>query len=630
MMNTLTSLAAKRRISIIAGVLLVIAAALGRTFFGNEGSTVASMLLVVVAAMAGTPIALSALRALRVKAFSIELLVTIAVIGALIIREFEEAAVVSFLFILGAYLETRTISKTRESLKALIDMAPKTAEVVRDGTALLLPVDDVRVGDVVIARIGTQIPVDGTVINGSGAVAEAAITGEPLPKTKAEGDAVWSGTTLDSGYLEVRADRLASDSTFAHIVEIVEEAQDSKAHAQKFLDKFARIYTPSVIIGSLIAFAFTRDVRFALTFLVIACPGALVISTPVSLVAGIGNASVHGVLIKGGDALERAAKTTSFVMDKTGTVTAGEPRVTNVVSYRGDLSENRLLAIAAQLELASEHPLGRTIVAEAVGRGIDLGASPARVNVIKGAGIEGVISTGEHMRIGALRMYGAVAQELRARAHGFERGGKTASFVAIDGEVVGIIAIADRIRDGVAEGIDELRESGIHQIVMLTGDNEFTAQAVARAAHIDEVRAELLPQDKVAQITALQEAGARVAMVGDGINDAPALASADLGIAMGGGTDIAMQSADIILMGNRFDQLVHARKVARATVANMKQNTAIALFTVAVLIGGVLFGVVNMGIGMFVHEVSVLVVILNAVRLRGFGRRPHKHFELRV
>lgn len=326
-----TSLKSKLTISVVTGVLIV----LGFLSKALGGQLTSSGFFLVAAVLAGVPTALSALRALKVRAFSIDLLVSIAVTGALVIKEFEEAAIVAFLFIFGAFLEARTLAKTRKSLKDLVDLAPQEAEVYRDGELRTIDVDEVVEDDRVVLRTGSRVPVDGHIVKGGGTINEAAITGEPLAVAKDLHSPVWSGSVVESGYLEMVAERVGQDTTFNQIIELVEQAQDSKAPVQKFLDKFAAIYTPAIIVAAVLAGIVTRDVAFALTFLVIACPGALVISTPVSLVAGLGNASRHGALIKGGDALERFAKIDTLVVDKTGTVTRGKPEVTEIVTFGG-------------------------------------------------------------------------------------------------------------------------------------------------------------------------------------------------------------------------------------------------------------------------------------------------------
>ena len=599
-------------IAVVSGALLLVALGV----HARNLDLVRDVALFTAAIIAGVPTAIRAFQALRAKAFSIDLLVTIAVVGALIIGEYVEAAVVAFLFVFGAWLEARTLEKTRRSLRELVNLAPQQAQVLREGETVTVAAGDIVAGDHVLVHSGGTIAVDGTIAFGQAHVNQATITGEPIPVSRSKGDSVYSGTIVDNGYLEIVADKVGEETTFSRIIELVEEAQETKTKTQRFLDRFANIYTPAIVVLAVLVFMVTRDVEFALTFLVIACPGALVISTPVSMVAGLGNGARHGVLMKGGDALERLSKIDTIVFDKTGTLTRGMPEVTGVQDFRGD--ELQMLHLAAGLETASEHPLGRTIIAEAQSRGLDIPNSPDKVEVIKGGGIRGVVH-GRLVAVGSRRVLinegVLLPQDAAENAEAHERAGNTVVFVAIDGDLAGIISIADQIRPDAAAAITALRSAGVKRFVMLTGDNRHTADLVAEQLGIDEVRAELLPHDKVEAVKELKRAGHRVAMIGDGINDAPAIATADVGIAMGAGTDVSIDTADVILMANRFDHLLHAYSLAKATVRNMKQNTFIALGTVVVLLAGVLAQQVFMATGMLIHEVSVIVVILNAVRL---------------
>lgn len=614
----------RARISAVSGTLLVIALgawAAARTTGSPAWSALQDGALVIAAIIAGAPIARSALAALRHRAFSIDLLVTIAVSGALIIGEFVEAGVVAFLFVFGSWLEARTLERTRGAIRDMVDMEPRTAEVLRDGATVTVPVDQVGVGEHVVVRTGSQIPVDGDVVSGSGHVDESAITGEPVPARKDLGDSAFSGTSLTDGFLTVRAQRVGADTTFSRIIELVEDAQDSASSTQRFLDRFAAWYTPAIIVSAVIVLLLTRDLHFALTFLVIACPGALVISTPVSMVAGIGNGARHGVLLKGGDAVERLAAVDTLVVDKTGTLTHGRPELTVVRAVDGD--DTGMLALAAGLEQASEHPLGRAVVEAATARGLVL-AEPADVTVHAGSGISGLVD-GERVAVGSPRLLAdlgaGLEPALAEQAAELERGGATVFFVARgprgSAAVLGMIAVADTVRPEAAS-LRTVHHLGIDRVVMLTGDNARTAGAVGEALGIDEVRAELLPEQKVDAVRELTATGRRVAMIGDGINDAPAIASAHVGIAMGTGSDASIDAADVVLVGSRFDQLLHARRLARATVANVRQNTAIALVTVIGLLLGVLGGAVFMSLGMLIHEGSVLLVVLNAMRLIRF------------
>ena len=568
--------------------------------------------LIAASVIAGAPIAKRAMAALRYRTFSIDLLVTIAVIGALIIGEYVESGVVAFLFLFGAWLEQRSLERTRTSIRELVDAAPTTARIRRDGEEIEIDVTEIAEGDLVVIKAGDSVPVDGRIVEGVGHLEQAAITGEPVPVERAAGDDVFAGTTLDNGFLIVSASQVGDDTTFARIIELVEDAQDAKAPRQQFLDRFAAIYTPAVIVAAVLFGLIMRDASLGLTFLVIACPGALVIATPVAIVAGIGNGAKRGAILKGGDAVERLAGVDTMVLDKTGTLTEGRPVVTQVRAVQG--TEEELLAVAASLELASEHPLARALVAAAREQDLDL-HGPDQVEVLRGVGLTGVVG-GRRVGVGSFRLVDQpLGDDLAAEVRTAEAQGGTVSFVVVDGELHGHVVIADALRPGVREAMAALHRGGVKELVMLTGDNPRAAAHVAQQAGIDEVRAQLLPEDKVAHVKRLVDGGANVAMVGDGLNDAPALAAANVGVAMGAGTDVSVETADVVLAGNRLEQLAHAQRLARRTVAIMTQNTVIALATVVLLLTGVVFERVGMSIGMLVHEASVLAVILNALRL---------------
>lgn len=609
----------KIQLTWIAGIFIVFAIAL--KFI--DQTNISNILLVLATLVAIGPIAIKAFQAVRLKTFSIELLVTIAVVGAVIIQEFLESAVVTFLFLLGDYLEARTLQKTRSSLKELIDMAPQEAyQIHEDGTRKKIDVDDVQEGDRLAVLPGGKIPVDGIVVKGSASVNEAAITGESVPVQKEEQDYVFSGSILDTGYVEIIAEKVGDDTTFAKIIELVEEAQDAKSKTERFLDRFANYYTPGVVVLSAIVFALTLDLHLAITFLVIACPGALVIGAPVSNVAGIGNGAKNGVLIKGGEIMERFAKVDTLVFDKTGTLTKGKPEITDLHLFNS-IEGDEFLSLIAKAETISEHHLGQTIVKEAERREIDYRSRQiSNSEAIKGNGITAVVDeqkivAGNRKLMKSKGIEITNAQESYAASR--EKEGNTAIFIALNGKLVGIISIADKIRDDAKAAIKEMRRNGIKRIIMLTGDNQHTAQAVANQLELDEFHAELLPNEKVEYVKKLKEEGAVVAMAGDGVNDAPAIATADIGTAMGkGGTDISMETADVVLMADKLSQYAHAYALSKATMRNLRQNIFIALFTVVILLIGVLVGHVHLASGMFIHEGSVLLVILNAMRLMGF------------
>ncbi|MFZ7944244.1 heavy metal translocating P-type ATPase [Neobacillus sp. 19] len=578
--------------------------------------------LILSTLIAGYPIVKKAWQSVRMRASSIELLVTIAVAGALMIGEYVESAAVTFLFIFGAYLEAHTLEKTRRSLKSLMDMAPLKATVKREGKSVSIPAEEVKIGDLVLVPSGEKIAVDGIVVSGQALLNEAAITGESVPASKQKNDHVFSGTIVDSGYIEVIAERVGEDTTFAKIIELVEEAQESKAKTQKFLEKFANFYTPVILVLSVMVYFFTKDIELTLTFLVIACPGALVISAPVSIVAGIGNGANSGILIKGGEVMEKLSKIDVVLFDKTGTLTKGQPEVTAIQAY--GMEEEELLTMAAEAEVISEHHLGKTIVREAKSRGIRLINRPDDVEVIKGHGIKATIK-GKKVMIGNRKWMKEnqirISYDVESYAVGQEKKGNTAVFAAINNHIIGVISVADRIRAEAADTIQHLKQIGVKQIFMLTGDNLHTAKTVANQLGIDQVYAELLPEEKVEKVKQLQQQGFKIAMVGDGINDAPAIAMADIGIAMGGsGTDAAMEIADMIIIADRLEKLIHGYKLAKATVSNMKQNMFFAVATVMILLAGVLSKNIFLASGMFIHEFSVLMVILNALRLVGYNK----------
>ena len=612
----------KNGLTAVSGSLIVIAI-IAHFMLHNELLKTASLLAATM--VAGVPIFIRAIQALRLKAFSIELLVSIAVIGALFIGEYVESAAVTFLFMFGAYLEGRTLEKTRSSLRKLIDMQPQEATVIRNGKTIEVDVEEVEVGDRVLIRPGGKVPVDGRVLSGSAQINEAAVTGESVPAMKKINDQVFSGTIVDDGYIEIIAEKVGDDTTFARIIELVEEAQESKSKTEKFLDRFANIYTPAVVVLAILVYIVTQNVLLSVTFLVVACPGALVIGAPVSNVAGIGNGAKNGVLVKGGEVVDQLSKVDTIVFDKTGTLTKGKPEVTEV-KVVSEINENELLRLVAIMEKMSEHHLGKTIVKEANARQLNIDVSPEHVEIVKGNGLKGKIENHTFV-IGNRSLMNdegiTIQENIESHATSREKLGNTAIFVAMNGKIAGIISIMDQIREDAKEAIAELRDRGIKKMIMLTGDNKHTAKLVSDQLGLDEYYAELLPEDKVAHIKQLKAEGHIVAMAGDGINDAPAIATAHIGLAMGeGGTDVSMETADVVLMADQLSQFSHAYALSKETIKNMKQNIFLAVGTVFLLLIGVMIGKVHLATGMFIHEASVLIVILNAMRLIKFkGKR---------
>jgi len=567
--------------------------------------------MIAAAVVAGWQIAVSAVQALRIRMISIDLLVIVAAIGALFINNYWESAAVTFLFALGKALEKATMNRTRQALSDLVDAAPETATVLRDGEPETVEIWELVPGDVVLVKNGEQIPVDGRVLSGHGGVDEATITGESVPAEKAEDSEVFAGTWLRSGVLRIEAIGIGSDSTLAKIIHRVEDAQDDKAKTQTFLEKFSKYYTPGVMVAALAVGLITVNVELALTLLVIACPGALVISIPVSIVAGIGRSAKDGVLIKGGEYLETSAKVDTVVVDKTGTLTNGRPELTNVDVLDPAYSDDEVLTLAARAETASEHPLAEAIIQGAENKGLTV-AMVEKAEPVAGRGIRADVD-GATVAVGSADLLDHTPDNTRILELNDQ--GKTAMYVGVNGRAIGIVAVADTIRDDAPAAIRSLHDKGI-RVVMATGDAQRVARNVAAELGVDEVRAELMPEDKLTIVKELQAQGRVVAMVGDGVNDTPALATADIGVAMGAaGSPAAIETADIALMADKLPRLPYALGLAQRTVRTMRVNIGIALATVTILLAGVLLGGVTMSIGMLVHEASVLIVIAIAMLL---------------
>jgi Cd2+/Zn2+-exporting ATPase len=622
----------RKVLTILSGTLILV----GLAARLNSGLLdLGNFLLVISAVAAGSDIVGRAWVNLRNKAFSIELLVSIAFIGALVIGEFWEAAAVTFLFIFGAYLEARTLSRTREVLGDLLDLVPAMALILRDGRQIEVPAHEVSLDDILLIKPGTKVPVDGTVIEGISAVDESAITGEPIPEEKSEGDLVFAGSVNQNGILKVRATGIGSDTTLARIIQRVEQAQEEKAPTQRFIERFAQWYTPAIIVLSIVAFVISRDIELSLTLLVIGCPGALVISTPGCIVGGSAIADKKGILIKGGEYLENAGKINVVALDKTGTLTQGKPQLVEIqvvdgqgeplpsneikhnAEYKWSEDQKTVLHWAGIAEVNSEHPLARPILTEA--NLYELVPEPDEFELLIGKGVvahyQGKqigVGTSDLMQNLNIQINSKVNQALEL----MKSDGKTAVLVSVEEKIIGILGIADPIRENARELVTNLKQIGMQNVVMLTGDDRITAEAIAKEAGIVDVYANLLPDDKLAIIQKFKLAGKVVAMIGDGINDAPALATADIGIAMGvAGTGIAIETADIALMADDLSKIPQAIALSKAVLRNIRQNVIVALVTVSALLAGVLLKEVHMAGGMLIHQASVLLVIINGMRL---------------
>ncbi len=563
--------------------------------------------------------------ALRAHHFDINVLMVVAVLGAMALGDWAEAGTVVFLFAIAQWLEARTMDRARHAIRALMDLSPVEATVRDEGHEHRKKVDDVAIGEVMLVRPGEKVPLDGIIEAGETDVNQAPITGESLPIDKAPGDEVFAGTINGRGAIDVRVTRLRRDTTLARIIHLVERAQAQRAPAQALVDRFARYYTPAVIVLAAaiaavppLAFAqpFAEWIYRALVLLVIACPCALVISTPVSIVSALAAAARHGVLIKGGIHLERTGAVRCLAFDKTGTLTHGRPEVTAVHPFDG-ATEADVLTVAAALESRSAHPIAHAIVQRARDARLD----PVRVDrmaALPGRGAEGVVA-GAPAFVGNARLLeerGVMAPALRAVEAEEASRGRSLVFVVRGGRVLGAIAIADRPRPTAAATVELLRQHGVAHIVMLTGDGAATAQAIARELGIDDVRADLLPEDKVTAVEALRRRYGTVVMVGDGVNDAPALAAADVGVAMGAvGADAALETADIALMSDELQKIPYAVRLSRATVRNIRANVAISIVLKAAFLAMAVTGTASLWMAVLADTGASLIVVANGLRL---------------
>ncbi|PCR91034.1 heavy metal translocating P-type ATPase [Natrinema ejinorense] len=636
-----------------SGLLLAVGWSVGTA---HDLPRLSAALLLIAAVVGGYDVAKKAYYTLRTGTVGINTLVTLAALGAIVIGEYWEAAAVVFLFSLGNYLEARTMNKTRSALEELLEMTPDTAIVRRDGVTEEVPAHEVEPGETVIVKPGAKVPVDGEVVDGESSdgsetlrangdpvstVDQAPVTGESAPVPKAAGDEVYAGTINQEGALEVVATGTGRDTTLERIIRRVEEAQEAKAPTETIIERFATYYTPAIVVLAVGSYAITGNAVTALTLLVIGCPGALVIGPPVSIVSAIGSAARSGVLMKGGEHLETAGKIDLVAFDKTGTLTEGEPTVSSVTGF--GLDEDAVLRNGAIAEKKSEHHLADAILAAARNRhgsdlatdggavesaaaGVDLERDartipdPDEFEVVAGKGVV-ASHDGRRIVVGNRALLAEreidVPDRIAAQIREYEERGETAVSVALDGEIVGVISIRDELRPAAADVVAALQDAnGLDRTVMLTGDNERTARAVAETVGIDDYRATLLPEEKQAAIESFQGEGYVVAMVGDGINDAPSLATADVGIAMGAaGTDTAIETADMALMADELARIPYAVGLSKATRWNVTENVAIAVATVGLLLAGVFAGYVHMASGMLIHIGSVLLVILNGMRL---------------
>lgn len=562
--------------------------------------------------------------------FDMNTLMTIAVIGAACIGEWKEGAVVVFLFAVSEALERYSMDTARRSIQRLMDIAPKKAIVLRDGKEYEVDVEDIVVGDTIIVKPGQKIAMDGIVLRGESSVNEAAITGESMPVAKTIGDEVYAGTLNAEGALEVRVTKQVKDTTIAKIIHLVEEAQAQRAPAQQFIDRFARYYTPAIMLIALFVATvpplwlggeWLTWIYRGLTVLVVGCPCALVISTPVAIVTAIGQAARQGVLIKGGAYLEEIGKLSAIAFDKTGTLTTGTPEVTDIYPF-GNLDEKEVLKIAAAIEKQSEHPLASAILRKAEELQISfdsLQVSEFRAMTGKGAAAR-VNGTMYYIGKPSLFSDASIGEDVRAQITRAQKQGHTVMLLGDETKVLGMIAVSDQLRENAAFVLETLRNLGITQTIMLTGDHETTARAIASSLPLTDIRAELLPEEKLTAIQMLQQQSGRIAMVGDGVNDAPALAAANIGIAMGDiGTDVALETADVVLMGDDLGKLPYAIRLGRKTMRIIQQNIAIAFLLKVLALVLIIPGWLTLWMAIFADMGATLLVLLNSMRLLRLG-----------
>ena len=612
-------------LSLSAGLLLLAGWLLG---FTATPHTVSLGLFIGAYATGGWFALRDAWQSLRQGRFDIDTLMIVAAAGAAALGAWAEGALLLFLFSLGHALEHRAMDRARRAIEALAELAPRTALVQRDGREVDVPVEDLQRDDRVIVKPGQRIPADGEVLTGTSAVDQAPITGESMPVDKQAGDAVFAGTVNGEATLAIRVTRLARESTLSRMVKMVAEAGAQRSPTQRFTERFERIFVPVVLIGAtllialppLFGFPFSESFYRAMAVLVAASPCALAIATPAAVLSGVARAARGGVLIKGGAHLENLGTLSAIAFDKTGTITRGEPRVTDIVPF--DVEENALLETAAAVESRSGHPLAKAIVNAAQARGLRW-PDAGELESVTGKGVQALFN-GETVAIGNLKLFRdeTIPAEVRTAVTRLEAEGKTTMVVQAGDRFLGVLALADTPRAGAGDVLRRLHSLGIRQTIMLTGDNERVGQAIGNAVGLDEVRAGLLPEDKVSAVDELLRRHDQVAMVGDGVNDAPALARATVGIAMGGaGTDVALETADVALMADDLNTLPFAVGLSRAARRIIRQNLWLSLGVVAVLIPATLTGLAGIGPAVIVHEGSTLVVVFNALRLLRYRER---------
>jgi len=564
----------------------------------------------------GYPIVKSAVKTLLIPDLNVDTLVSIAAISATAVGAYQEAATVTFIMLLGEFLEGLTVGKARKAIASLIQLSPKMAWVRREGKEVKVPIEEVKPSEVVIVKPGERIPVDGKIISGCGSINQSTLTGESMPVEKETGDKVYCGTFNESGSCEIEATQVAEDTKLAQIKRLILEAQAEKSPTQRMMDRFSRYFIPAIILIAFATFLVTGEIIRAITILIVACPCALVLGTPTAVVAAIGNAARQGILIKGGAYLEQMGRLKTLLMDKTGTLTEGKPRVVEMRTFDG-LDEKELLYWASIAEKRSEHPLARAVTKKAEELGLSI-PHPQFFENFRGKGVK-VQWNSKTIMVGSFEMMKGEGTQISELARGVleskQSEGMTSLLVTLDRRLLGIISIADTLREGAKEAIDTIRDQGISEIWMLTGDSALVADRIGRQLGI-RYEAKLLPEEKVMSVKEWKRKGRVVAMIGDGVNDAPALAAADIGIAMGAvGTDVAIETADVALMTDELEKISTVIRLSRKALRVIKENIifAIAFNTVLVVLSAQ--GWVTMILGAVMHQASSLLVIFNSMRL---------------
>lgn len=614
----------KEQIKIIISIILI---AIAMILKDNKSlSSLTTLLFLSAIIISGYQLFKEGFKDLLKLNFTMETLMTIAIIGASLIGEWAEGSIVVILFAISGALEKFSMDKARQSITSLMDIAPKEALIIRNGVELSLPVEDIEIDDIMIVRPGVKIAMDGLVVAGSSSVNQSAITGESIPVHKTVGDEVFAGTINEEGLLEIIVTKLVNDTTISKIIHLVEEAQGEKAPAQAFVDKFSKVYTPAILLLSLLIIvvppllfnaSWDKWIYQGLALLVVGCPCSLVISTPVSIVSAITNAAKHGVLVKGGIHLEEMGNVNAIAFDKTGTLTIGYPQITDIEVYDKQ-EENKFLAIMCALEVNSQHPLASSFAQYAEEHNINYeNISVENFSSLTGLGIQGSVQNKDYFLGSPSLFTNKLDLEIdEEKITKLQSEGKTVMVFGLDSKVLGIIAVADTIRNTSINAIDKLHRIGIKNTTMLTGDNTLTANAIGKQVHVTNIEGDLMPEDKLESVKGLKSRYGSVAMVGDGVNDAPALAIADVGIAMGGaGTDTALETADVVLMGDDLSKLPFIINLSKKTLKVIKQNITFSLMIKLIAILLIIPGWLTLWIAIIADMGATLIVTFNGMRL---------------